>query len=139
MYGYKHTQKRIVASKCMYFVHVFYSKYGFTYKVIRPSRCRKVRIDQLFSRFVCLYVWMFDSRYLPWFPDQTYIHTFQNWALLCDPRYPKSSIFTVKNEKKASKNIKNELLRRHVCMEECGKYRAKVGQTSKVHFDVTTF
>ena len=37
------------------------------------------------------------------------------------------------------KNIKNELLRGHVCMEEYGKYASKVGQTSKVHFDVTTF
>ena len=40
--------------------------------------------------------------------------------------------------KKGLKNIKNELLCRHVCMEECSKYALKVGQTSKVHFDVTT-
>ena len=46
---------------------------------------------------------------------------------------------TTRNDPKPSKNTKNELLRGHVCMEECGKYRAKVGQTSKVRFRVTTF
>ena len=57
----------------------------------------------------------------------------------CDTTLPQTlDIYRQKTENR-QKNIKNELLRGHVCMEECGKYRAKVGQTSKVHFRVTTF
>ena len=59
----------------------------------------------------------------------TYIH-FKNGYFLWPPIPRNHGKYHAKTENPQTNN-KNELLRGHVCMEECGKYRAERGLTYK--------